>query len=246
MGKTRVLSELTKVAQLEGVRDVRVSCRESDITRPLSIFLDIVPDLLQMSGALGCAPESLQALRRFANEDGGEAARQNSGVIAYMPHAAGLRRAIVDLVFAVADEKPMLFSVEDVHWLDGASWEVLVDLITRVGQSRVCLLMTSRLPHARQSAPERVPHELVIKELLPLSVASSLELAHAIGADLSAHIDEELGEWFVHTSEGVPLFLRSLVNHWIETGDAGGIPPTLLGVIGQRLQSLSSDALYVL
>lgn len=246
MGKTRVLSELTKVAQLEGVRDVRVSCRESDITRPLSIFLDMVPDLLQMSGALGCAPESLQVLRRFANEDGGEAARQNSGAIAYMPHAAGLRRAIVDLVFAVADEKPMLFSVEDVHWLDGASWEVLVDLITRVAQSRVCLLMTSRLPHARQSAPERVPHELVIRELLPLSMASSLELAHAIGADLSAHIDEELGEWFAHTSEGVPLFLRSLVNHWIETGDAGGIPPTLLGVIGQRLQSLSSDALYVL
>lgn len=246
MGKTRVLNELTKVAQIEGVRDVRATCRESDVTRPLSVFLDIVPDLLQMPGALGCSPESLQSLRRFTNEDAGQPERANTTGVLSMPLATGLRRAVVDLIMAVSEEKPTLLTVEDVHWLDSASWEVLVDLISRIGQCRVCLIMTSRLPHARPTPPERVPVELFIKPLLPLTVESSLELALAIGADLSAHIDEDLGEWFVHTSEGVPLFLRSLVNHWIETGDAGGIPPTLLGVIGQRLQSLSSDALCVL
>jgi len=246
MGKTRVLNELTKVAQIEGVRDVRVSCRESDVTRPLSVFLDVVPDLLQMPGALGCAPESLQALRRFTNEDGGNAERVSTSGVLTMPSATGLRRAVVDLLMAVSEEKPTLLTVEDVHWLDSASWEVMVDLVSRIGQCRVCLIMTSRVPHARPTPSERVPIELAIKALPPLSVESCLELAQAIGTDLSAPIDEELGEWFVHTSEGVPLFLRSLVNHWIETGNAGGIPPTLLGVIGQRLQSLSSDALCVL
>lgn len=246
MGKTRVLNELTKVALIEGVRDVRASCRESDVTRPLSVFLDVVPELLQMPGALGCAPESLQALRRFTNEDAGNVDRANVPGVLNMPLAAGLRRAVVDLLMAVSEERPTLLTIEDVHWLDSASWEVMVDLISRIGQCRVCLIMTSRLPHARPTAPERVPIELSIKALLPLSTTSCLELAHAIGEDLSARIDEDLGAWFVHTCEGVPLFLRSLVNHWIETGDAGGIPPTLLGVIGQRLQSLSSDALYVL
>ncbi|MBC8086243.1 MAG: AAA family ATPase, partial [Phycisphaerae bacterium] len=108
MGKTRVLNELTKVAQIEGVRDVRASCREGDVTRPLSVFLDIVPDLLQMPGALGCAPESLQALRRFTNEDAGQAEQMPPTGGLNMPLATGLRRAVVDLVMAVSEEKPTL------------------------------------------------------------------------------------------------------------------------------------------
>ena len=246
MGKTRVLNELAKVAMIEGVRDVRAGCRETDVNRPLSIFLDLVPELLQMPGALGCSPENLYALRRFTNDDTITVERSGASVPLSLPLAAGLRRSIVDLLGAVSEEKPLVLSVEDVHWLDAGSWEVLVDLIDRIGKMRVCLIMTSRLPHARPMSPERAPIALSIRVLEPLSSESSLQLAHAIGTDLSASIDEELGQWFVHTGEGVPLFLRSLVNHWIETGDAGGIPPTLLGVIGQRVQSLSSDALYVL
>ncbi|MEO7997605.1 MAG: AAA family ATPase [Gemmatimonadaceae bacterium] len=246
MGKTRVLNELTKVAVIEGIRDVRGGCRETDVNRPLSVFLDLVPDLLQMPGALGCSPESLQALRRFVNDDSVEADRAKPGQPPVMPLAAGLRRSIVELIAAVASEKPMLLVFEDAHWLDAASWEVIVDLVDRIAQNRVCLILTSRLPHARPIAPERLPVELAIKALPPLPFESRVELANAIATDLSASMDEELGEWFAHSSEGVPLFLRSLVNHWIETGDAGGIPPTLLGVIGQRVQNLSPDALHVL
>jgi DNA-binding SARP family transcriptional activator len=245
MGKTRVIGELVKVAALEGTRDIRVGCRETDVSRPLSIFLEAVPELMKMSGALGCSPENLHALRRFTNTDSGPNERSASGVLD-MPIAAGLRRSIVDLISAIAEERPLLFVVEDAHWLDAASWEVIVDLVDRIAESRVCLILTSRLAHARALPPSRTPLALKTQPLLPLSPESCLELAHAISVDLSAHFDEELGDWFVHTSEGVPLFLRSLVNHWIETGDAGGIPPTLLGIIGQRLHKLSADALCVL
>ncbi|MGV3708763.1 MAG: AAA family ATPase [Gemmatimonas sp.] len=244
IGKTRVLHELSKVALIEGVRDVRASCRETDVSRPLSIFLDLVPDLLHMPGALGCTPESLQALRRFVNDESVQ--HERAAGIAQMPLAASLRRSIIDLIGATSEEKQMLLTIEDVHWLDAGSWEVLVDLIDRLDKMRVCLIMTSRQPHARPTPPERVPIDLKIRALEPLTGASTLHLAQLISDDLSASFDEELGQWFVHSSEGVPLFLRSLVNHWIETGDAGGIPPTLLGVINQRLQSLSADALHVL
>ena len=246
MGKTRVLNELSKIAVMEGIRDVRTGCRETDVNRPLSIFLEVVPELLQLPGALGCSPEGLQALRRFVNDDSVESDRTSNGQASIMPLAAGLRRSIVDLIVAVADEKPLMFVVEDVHWLDAASWEVIVDLVDVVRKSRVCLLMTSRLPHARPVRPERLPIDLVTVVLPPLSFESRMDLVHAIATDLSALIDDELSEWFSHSSEGVPLFLRSLVNHWIETGDAGGVPPTLQGVIGQRVQNLSADALHIL
>lgn len=282
IGKSRLAHELEKVARIEGVRVMQASCRESDLLRPLSVFLDLVPELMHQPGALGCAPESLAALRRLLPVDrhvGSPAPTDSSGdtsvdasvdasiaasapsvtaservragdvpVIARepMPMAASLRRAIIDVLAAVADERPMLLIVEDVHWIDDHSWDVLSDLIDRVQSLRVFVLLTSREPHARPQRPQRVPIGLLVQVVPPLSPESSLELSRAIGDDLSAPVSDELGAWFVRASEGIPLFLRALVNHWIETGEAGGVPPTLQGVIEQRLSQLSGDALRVL
>ena len=268
IGKSRLAHELDKVATIEGMRVVQTSCRESDLLRPLSVFLDLLPELMSHSGALGCAPESLAALRRLVpsdranrGSDGSSSApaspTESSGgapdalapTLAPrepMPMASSLRRAIIDLLAAVSDEKVMLLIVEDVHWIDEHSWDVLADLIDRVGAMRVFLLVTSRESHARPHRPQRVPLSLRVLAIPPLSADSCLLLSRAIGEDLSAPVSDELGEWFVRASEGSPLFLRALVNHWIETGEAGGVPPTLQGVIEQRLSQLSGDALRVL
>jgi hypothetical protein len=56
----------------------------------------------------------------------------------------------------------------------------------------------------------------------------------------------ELAAWFSTASEGNPLFLHALVNHWLETGTAGGVPPTLQVVIARRLDALTQDALLLL
>jgi hypothetical protein len=64
IGKTRLTHELEKVATIEGVRVAHASCRESDLLRPMSVFMDLVPDLMNRPGALGCSPESLATLRR--------------------------------------------------------------------------------------------------------------------------------------------------------------------------------------
>ena len=263
MGKSRLVHELEKVAVIEGVRVTQTSCRESDGLRPMSVFLDILPELMSCAGALGSAPESLAALRRLvptvrrasvttessSDGDAGSHTTQQGAVDAErepLPMASSLRRAIIDLLSAVSDEKPLLLIIEDVHWIDEHSWDVLSDLIDRTSALRVFLVLTSRESHARPQRPQRVPLSLRVHALPPLSPDRCLMLSRAIGEDLSALVSDELGEWFVRASEGVPLFLRALVNHWIETGDAGGVPPTLQAVIEQRLSQLSGDALRVL
>ncbi|MEQ1689991.1 MAG: AAA family ATPase [Gemmatimonas sp.] len=248
IGKSRLVHELEKVALIEGVRVVQTPCRESDLLRPLSVFFDMLPELMNAPGALGCSPESLTALRRLVPSERGasESVEDPTAPRPPMPMASSLRRAIIDLLSAVSDEKPMLLVVEDVHWIDEHSWDVLADLIDRAGAMRVFLLLTSREPHARPHRPQRAPLGLRPHRVPPLSADHCLLLSRAIGEDLSAPISDELGEWFVRASEGIPLFLRALVNHWIETGEAGGVPPTLQGVIEQRLSQLSGDALRVL
>ncbi|MEO6209421.1 MAG: AAA family ATPase, partial [Gemmatimonadaceae bacterium] len=59
IGKTRLLSEFTRVAALQRLHIVRVGCQSHDVRRPLSVFVDLVPKLLALPGALGCSPESM-------------------------------------------------------------------------------------------------------------------------------------------------------------------------------------------
>lgn len=246
IGKSRLAHELEKVATIEGVTISRAACRESDLQRSLAVFLDVLPELLVMPGALGAAPESLSALRRLVPSERGPLGADGAHERDPLPVAAQLRRSIIDLVAAIADEKPLLLVVDDVHWIDEHSWEVLSDLIDRADCLRVCVVLTSREPHARPTRPARVPMALRTMAVPSLTAEQCVRLSRAIGDDLSASVSDELGDWFVRASEGIPLFLRALVNHWIETGEAGGVPPTLQGVIEQRISQLHGDSLRVL
>ena len=110
IGKTRITEELAKVAAIEGFRVVRASCRESDAQRPLSVFLDLVPELLELPGAMGCDPESMSVLRKLGG--GGESVLDDVETNASaresipLPAPSAARKAILDLFSAVCFERP--------------------------------------------------------------------------------------------------------------------------------------------
>ncbi len=193
------------------------------------------------NASVGAASEA--ELPPVAGEhDGGESVTPREP----LPMAGSIRRAFVDLMAAISDERPVLLVIDDAHWMDLASWDVLADIIDRISALRLVVLVMSREPHARPTRPERVPTTLRVRPMPPLSAESGAQLTRLIGNDLSAPVSDSLCAWFVEASEGSPLFLRSLVQHWIETGEAGGVPPTLVEVIEQRLTKLSPEALRVL
>lgn len=266
MGKTRMTIEVGKVATVEGVREVRGSCCESDGLRILSVVLDMLPELMAQPGALGCEPESMATLQRLVpecrNHPDGRSPTESSdtrelcspselsieSVLARepLPMPSSIRRAIVDLVAAVSDERPLMLVIDNVHWLDAASWDVLADIMERISEMRLLVVMTSREPFACAERPERVPSSLRVRELPPLTAEHAATLARLIGEDFSAPVSDAICRWFVDACEGSPLFLRSLVIHWIETGEFGGVPPTLEQVMESRIAKLSSDALRTL
>jgi hypothetical protein len=252
IGKTRIVAELAKAAQIEGYREIVIECRETDLHRPLSVILETLPELLSTPGALGCAPESMVVLRRLVGDSvhsgevagAGTAAVEASVDIALRTiRAQSIRHAILDLLAAVSDEQPLLLSIDDVHWIDDASWELLSDLVHRVRATRIFLILTSRYSTVRSDRPARVPVELGLKRIPALSRESCIRLTRAIGDDLAAIPSEEVENWLVSSSEGTPLMLKALIDHWIVTGNASGVPPTLVGLIDQRLDRLSGDAL---
>lgn len=258
MGKSRLVAEMVKVAQLEGYRDVVVECRESLNGRPLGALIEALPELLSAPGSIGCAPESLAVLRKLLGPESGEAATavdeaEAEPVGELSPaeridralrsmRAQSIRHAVVDLFAAVSDERPIFLLVEDVQWLDDPSWEVLSDVIQRVNEMRVYVILTSRFASVREERPARLPTPLTYRKLPPLGEAALQTLVRSAADDDGVVVPEPVERWIIGGCEGNPLMLRALLEHWAATGNAEGVPPSLTTLIDQRIDRLDAHA----
>lgn len=261
LGKTRLMAELLKVAQFEGYRDVVMECRESITSRPLGALIEAIPDLLSAPGAIGCSPDSLAILRKLLGpateaDDAlpdADADASPTGTADLTPaerielalrtmRAHSVRHAVVDLFAAVSDERPIFLLVEDVHWLDDASWEVLSDVIQRVNEMRVYVVLTSRFATVREERPARIPGPLTYRRLVPLDHEALGALVRGAATDHGVVVPESVEAWIISGGEGNPLMVRALLEHWAATGIADGVPPSLMTLIDQRIDRLDARA----
>lgn len=259
MGKSRLMAELVKVAQFEGYHDVVIECRESINARPLGALIEVLPELLNAPGSMGCAPESLTVLRKLlgpatAPEDvPAEEPAVAEPVADLTPaerielairtmRAQSIRHAVVDLFAAVSDERPIFLLVEDVHWLDDASWEVLSDVMQRVNEMRVYIVLTSRFVTIREERPSRVPTPLTYRKLGPLESPALSAMIRGVAGEHQLVVADDVERWIIGGCEGNPLMLRALLEHWAVTGNADGVPPSLSSLIDQRLDRLDGQA----
>lgn len=242
MGKSRLVTEFARMAELEGARVARVASQARDVDRPLSAFVDVVPLLQALPGALGCTPESIAYLRRLVEHDPevlepSEATREAELLF------ASVRRSIFDLMDAVADESPLVLCFEDVHWLDERSWRVVRELAAWLDARPVLLLMTSRLPHATPREPAQPTPWLERHLLPPLDRASAMALFATVTASSGA--PPAYRDWSVHVSAGNPFFVRALAVHWLETGEVRA-PASLEQLVAERVSRLTGRPLRTL
>jgi len=143
--------------------------------------------------------------------------------------------ALVDQVMALARQRPVLFVLEDAHWIDPTSEELIGELVTAVSEAAVFLLITHR--------PEYMPpwsaqaHTTAIM-LNRLSRAQSAEIVAATGSN---SLDSKIIEHIVDRADGVPLFLEELTSFSLENearGDRTEIPATLHALLMARLDHL--------
>jgi DNA-binding SARP family transcriptional activator len=263
IGKTHVVTELSRIAQLDGHRHVLLECRESIAKQPLVALLEALPELLTAPGAAGCSPESLTVIRQLLGmaAHGEQAAAASPAVDAQTEELTAserlalarrtirpqsIRHAVVDLMASLSDERPIFLLVEDAHWIDDASWEVLSDIIQRVQEMRVCLVLTSHFATVREERPGRMPTTLGIRRLPPLPLPHLQYLVQAIAEEQSAEVPAAVERWITSGCEGSPLMLRALLEHWLATGAASGVPPTLHSLLAQRIDRLDATAQHTL
>jgi DNA-binding SARP family transcriptional activator/tetratricopeptide (TPR) repeat protein len=245
IGKTRLLEEAVALARLEGMLVHVVRCQPHHSTRPLGVFIDLVPALLSCRGALGVSPQSLAHLNFLVShsDDRGDRPTDARDDVT---RSSVLLRAIRDLIDAVNAEAPLLLAIEDVHWADADSLRELSSVVGgTAGNSLVVIYTTRVLDTLRQSGA--IGDQAVVRRLRPLSEQPTLELAR----QLLARVDdrdpvEDVSTWCAQTAAGNPLFLQMLCAHYAETGQPFSVPPDLVSAVTRRVEQLPDECRRIL
>jgi len=162
------------------------------------------------------------------------------------------RRRLIDVTRGVllreAGQRPLIVMVEDLHWIDEASLELLNALVAGAGATRLLLVTTGR--PSRQ--PDWADHSnSVVMRLEPLERAQSEAMLRHLVSD--APELASLRARIIAQAEGTPLFLEEIARSLTETGalvrapaqvrltaraDSVSIPASVQGIVASRLDRL--------
>ena len=151
-------------------------------------------------------------------------------------------QTIAALLLGSADQHPLLLVVEDLHWADPTTVELLERIVTRAEELPVACVLTFREDF---EAPWAQAQSAVEIELGPLGEDDVRTMAAAASA---TGLDGDALQRVQATADGVPLFVEEMVKLLdVPPADREGlqpisVPPTLQGLLTERLDRLSGLA----
>jgi DNA-binding CsgD family transcriptional regulator len=263
IGKTRVAEELMALARASGASVANGSCYEDDAAASFGPWTQVASQVVstlgrdQLSDRLGAGAAALAEVVpavRWALPD-----REQPAVLS--PEETRLRvyEAFAGLLLTAPDE-PLVVVLEDLHWADAASLDLLRHLARGFATARLLVVATYRAEELELAHPlartigaiERFVHPIRLR-LGPLGREDTAALVEAlaggpVGARLRDAIRRETG--------GNPFFVTEVVRHLREQGRdlaAGDLTPEELGIpegvraaLASRLARLSPDTVRVL
>ncbi len=157
-----------------------------------------------------------------------------------------LHEGIAVLLETFSRERPIVFLIEDLHWIDAASLALLRFLMRALGSSRVLTVLTYRTDDVARGHPLRAflseaerDRWVERRELARLSRAQVRRLAKALIADEAP--SERVLDAVFRRSDGVPFFVEELVG--IDgCRDEGFVPDTLRELLLARYERLAEPA----
>jgi len=145
--------------------------------------------------------------------------------------------ALVGQVLALSRQRPVLFILEDAHWIDSMTEILVAELIARVTNAAVFMLITHRSDHALPWTGH--PH-LTSVTLNRLSRGQGRRIVQSVGGD---ELIESVIDRIVARAEGLPLHIEELSKSLLESptpAEDAAIPTTLKASMMARLDRLGN------
>ncbi|GLZ39445.1 helix-turn-helix transcriptional regulator [Actinokineospora sp. NBRC 105648] len=149
--------------------------------------------------------------------------------------------AVHGLLTDLAEQRPVVLVLEDLHWADGSTRSLLSFLFSRLRSQRLVVLGTYRSDDLHRRHPLRPLLAELVRlpqveriELAPFGTADARAFVTALAEDL---ITEPVLREVAGRSEGNAFFAEELLAAYSECG--AGIPATLVDVLLARVERLS-------
>lgn len=245
IGKTRLVAELARRAQTVGVQVLTGCCANvADDVLPFGPLVDVLDQTVRTHG--------VGRVLELAGPTGDELVRLAPalGVGRSQPlettRASGTRmyQALTALLTGLAARKPLLLVIEDLHWIDRSTRDLLT-LLVRSLRGRVMVVMTVR----SDELPETDPLHRFLAEMeragaarVRLSGLGRSDQARQIGAILGVPPSSDLVDRVHGRAEGNPFFAEELLAF---DGSADDLPLSVRELLVSRVRSLPEAALEV-
>ena len=144
--------------------------------------------------------------------------------------------ALTNWVMASAQTMPIVLVLEDLHWADPTTLELMRGVAERGALAPLLVLTTTR-PELRPPWGMRSHHSTI--SVAPLD---RQQVRHMVGELSARHaLPREVIDGVTERTGGVPLFIEEVTRFLLERGEHGGIqaiPPTLQQSLTARLDRL--------
>jgi predicted ATPase len=244
IGKTRLLDELSRMADGRGCLTLRGRAAEFEGELPFGLLTDALDAYLRSLGQ--------RAVDRLATDRLGALAAVFPSLWALdaavdypitAPERFRAHQAVRELIERLAARRAAVLILDDLQWADGASLELIAYLLRRPPEAGVAVAMALRSGRRHREVHRMIDdavraHALTIVELGPLPLESVRRL---VGADVGDV------EHLYHQSGGNPFYALELArgrgdDDGAASPDGGGVPPAVARAISSELDGLSPAA----
>ncbi|MGY1600878.1 ATP-binding protein [Geodermatophilus sp. SYSU D00815] len=261
VGKTRLLDELAAGAAERGVRVLVGHCVDlGDVGLPYLPFVDLLRPVAAERGAAATARHpALAGLLAGRSDAAGEAPAADPADLGSLAHRAlrpppddgrlQLFESVAALLAELAAAEPLLVVLEDVHWADRSSRDLLRYLLARLADEPVVVVASYRSDDLHRRHPLRPLLAELVRlpgverlELDPLPAPAVAELVRGLAASAGGVPEQTLDD-VVARAEGNAFYAEELLAAGLQ-GET--LPMGLTDVLLTRVEALTPAAQQVL
>lgn len=225
MGKSRLCTELTARAEKIGATVMEGSCSEADLALPYLPFLEAIGNYLssaesaKLRARLGVHARELGKVFPQLAEDGPATSEPETP-----DRRLRLFEAFLALLGLASEERGLLLIVEDLHWADASTRELIDYLTRRLRNRRVLLVATYRRDEMHRRHPllptlqgwqrSRLAQLVELEPLPPQDVARMVSSIFD-----NTDVGEEFRDFIHARTEGNPFVVEEMLKAAIDRGD---------------------------
>ena len=255
IGKSRLARACVDAAQAMDFTLLAGMCQEQDRDYPFAPFVDALRQWLHDAGA-----DTVHALlgeqRHVLTQILPELSLPETTIVPPLSPEQEKRRifeAFVMLLARLCARQPLLLTLEDCHWADATSLELLRLLPRRLARTRLLIVATTRTDEPASMlhhwlATLQRNHSLTRLDLPPLAEP---DVARMVEALLGTPAPSAFVATINRRAEGNPFFVEEIV-HALTDGTRGipeqasgngaaSIPASVAEAVGRRMDALDTD-----